>query len=335
MELVLSAIAAGGLVGVADQYLCLLIVSGAAKVGLISLLPQMRFMESWLFIAVVFVFWVLTVLPQYGPLIAPGIMNTVGTIINFLSGFVVPVSSAFISLASVGIITALNPELNTVLQTLRIFDPSSGLGLGAAAVAGGGAVSASALTGIKALAKPAVSATTGTSGTISAPMYATFENVASIIVMGIAYVLARINPWLVVLLLAALALMAIALFVYSIYQLRRLKQGIGKVFYLLQTQPKVGLAIVAEFVVWGAGWLIWGFWARGVVMLVIWLAFVAVGITLIGISAPTMVLVFPAAAILTLLFALIGIYSARALMHTLEAEQQPRPPRMKPSTGVS
>jgi len=40
MELVLSAISSGGLVGAANQYLCLIIISVAAKSGPVRLAPQ-------------------------------------------------------------------------------------------------------------------------------------------------------------------------------------------------------------------------------------------------------------------------------------------------------
>ena len=53
MALVFSAIAAGGLVGAANQYACLLVVAIAARAGLVTLSEPMGFMGDWWFIAVV------------------------------------------------------------------------------------------------------------------------------------------------------------------------------------------------------------------------------------------------------------------------------------------
>jgi hypothetical protein len=72
MELVLSAIATGGLVGASDQYMCLLIVGLATNLKWITLAPALSFMGSWWFIAIVFVFWLLTVAPSYASLLSPG-----------------------------------------------------------------------------------------------------------------------------------------------------------------------------------------------------------------------------------------------------------------------
>ena len=69
MEIVLSAIAAGGLVGASDQYMCLLIVGITSRLGWITLTPALSFMGSWWFIAIVVVFWLLTVVPAYASLV--------------------------------------------------------------------------------------------------------------------------------------------------------------------------------------------------------------------------------------------------------------------------
>ena len=98
MELVLSAISAGGLVGAGDQYLCLMIISIAAKTDLVKLTPQMTFMESWWFLGIVTVFWLLTIAPAYASLLSPGVMNAINTVVNFLSGFLVPASGALLAL---------------------------------------------------------------------------------------------------------------------------------------------------------------------------------------------------------------------------------------------
>src|SRR6185503_12595082 len=102
MQLILSAISAGGVVGAADQYLCLLAMSLAARFGIVELMPPMGFMTQGWFIALIAVLWVLTVAPAYGSFIAPGVMNVINAGVNFVSGFLVPISSAMLSLASAG-----------------------------------------------------------------------------------------------------------------------------------------------------------------------------------------------------------------------------------------
>ncbi len=345
MELLLSAISAGGLSGAADQYLCLIILSVAARLDLVRLSQPVAFMESWWFIGIVALFWVLTTLPAYSSLLSPGVMNTVNTVVNLLSGFVVPASAALLTLASVGIIAEMNPELYDVLQTLQIFD-SSGQSVGAVGwlMAGGGALTASALTGAKFLAKPAISTATGTAGTASAPMYATLENAAAILLMALAYLLLRVNPWLLVGLLAAVVLVILGALAWAVYQLRRLGKGIGRLLRLIEERPGAGLSVVAEFLVWGSGWLIWKHWNRGLVRLVLWVLWVAVvfiGIPAVGTGLGAALAVVPPLAFLATLFALsaeaavvmVGLYagarSARSLMETwpaLEARPQATAP---------
>ena len=196
MEVMLSAISAGGLVGAGNQYLCLLIVSIAAKTGVIALMPPMRFMESWWFVGIVAFFWLLTIAPAYASALGPGVMNAVNTIVNIVSGFVVPASAALLALASAGAIVAVNPELRDILRSLQLFDADGDGSIGVAGllIAGGSAVTASTLTVGRFLAKPALSAATGTAGTISAPAYATAENLASVVAMVLLYILMRINP---------------------------------------------------------------------------------------------------------------------------------------------
>ena len=168
MELVLAAIAAGGLVGASNQYLCLLLVSAAAKLELIELAPRMEFFESWWFIGIVALFWVITTAPAYASMLGPGVMNTVNTVTNFVSGFAVPLSGAMLSLAAAGVIADMHPELRTVLDSIGLFDPEGGIGTSGFLVAGGGSLAASLLTGSRFLAKPALSSSTGTAGTAAA-----------------------------------------------------------------------------------------------------------------------------------------------------------------------
>ncbi len=332
MELLLSAISAGGLAGAGDQYVGLLIISVAAKAGLIGLAPQVSFMESWWFIAIMAVFWVLTVLPAYGSLLSPGVMNVVNTIINLLSGLLVPVSAALLTLASVGIIAEMNPDLYHILQTLQIFDPSGqGIGRVGWLMAGGGALTATVLTGAKFLAKPALSAATGTTGTASAPAYATAENVASVVLMVLAYVLTRVNPWLLVGLVALVMLIIVGALAWAVYQLWKLGRGIGQVIRLIEARPKAGLSVVAEFLVWGGGWLIWQNWTRGIARLALWGLWLATIVILIPAIGTTLSVALAAVPFLALIASalvlgaevatvMVGLYigarSARSLMKT-------------------
>ncbi len=339
MELLLSAISTGGLVGAANQYLCLIIMSVAAKLGLVNLAPQVGFMESWWFIAIAALFWVLTVLPAYGSLLSPGVMNVINTVVNFVSGFIVPASAALLTLASVGIIVEMHPDLYDILRTLQIFDPSGhSIGRTGWLMAGGGALTASVLTGAKFLAKPAISTATGTAGAVAAPTYATAENVASVVLMALAYVFSQINPWLLVGLLALVTLTLVVVLGWSVYQLRKLGKGIGQVIRLIETRPRAGLAVVAEFVVWGAGWFIWRDWSRGLARLVLWGLWIATLLVVIpaaGTALGVALAAIPILAFFVSAFALgagaatvmaglyIGSRSARSLMKTFDESEEP------------
>ena len=106
MKLAIAAISAGGVLGVADQYLCLLIVSILSKTGLITLSPEMdKIFVSWWFIGIVAFFWLLTTIPAYASALDPTIIKWVNNITNAVSGFFVPVSAALLALASAGAIT--------------------------------------------------------------------------------------------------------------------------------------------------------------------------------------------------------------------------------------
>ncbi len=325
MPLVLSAISAGGVIGIADQYLCLLIVGLAARFGVINLMPPMGFMTSTWFLILAGLLWVLTVAPAYGSLIAPGIMNAVNTAVNFVSGFLVPISSATLSLASAGAIVNLNPDLRAMFDTLQIFNSSGGLGSTGYVIATGGAVAAVALTAAKAAAKPAIGASTGTAGHLSAPIFATYEALASLVVMGIVYVLSRTDPALLIVLLGVVGVLAAAGLVYAIYQLWRLKRGIGKMLRLAQEHPRAGLAVAVEFCVWGLGWLASGKYARAVIMLCVWAVMLA-----LLLAVPGALAFFPPLAILAFgsllsIYVLISVNTASGLLRLLEQETAPRP----------
>ncbi len=346
MELILSAIASGGLVGASDQYLCLLLIAIASKTNLIKLAPQMGFMESWWFIAIVALFWLITLAPAYASLLSPGVMNVVNATAKFLSGFVVPVSGALLTLAAAGAIAEMHPEMRHVLETLRIFN-SQGRGVGGVGwlMAGGGAVAASVLNGAKFVAKPALSSASGTAGHLSAPISATIENVSSVVLMALLYLLSQINPWLLVALAAVVALILLGLLAYGIYTLWKLGKGIGRVIHLIEMRPQSGLSIVAEFLVWGSGWLIWKHWNRGIVRLAIWLLWLlGIFVVIPAVSAALAVVPFLASAVLLIgesMTVMIGLYlgarSARSLMHTFDDEGRPiagAVPQRAPSHGV-
>ncbi len=323
MELILSTIAAGGLVGAADQYLCLIIIGLMSRLGVITLTPQMQFMGSWWFMSIAALFWLLTVVPAYLSALDPGITKAINTIANFLSGFLVPASAALISLASIGIITQLHPDLKALLETLQVLGSGGNIGKTGWLIAGGGAVTAASLTGMRFLAKPA---TTVAAGNLAAPVHATYENTASIILMSLAYWLSKANPWLLVGLLALVVVGTLVILGFALYQLWLLKRGIGKVMYLTQTHPRAGLAIIAEFFVWGSGWLMWNVWARGAIMIVALAAWVLLFLSLEGIvgaaflfAPPLIPIMMTVGAVgMIMVFIAIGLSSARALMQALD-----------------
>lgn len=329
MELVFAAIAAGGLVGASNQYACLLVLSVAARLGIVELAGPMQFMGSFWFMGLVAALWVITVAPAFATQLAPGVMHVVNGVIHFVSGFVVPVSSALMGLAAAGVLVNLSPELRAAFETLQLFNGTGGglTGTGLT-VAAGSAVTAAALTGMKALAKPMVSAGTGTAGTASAPAYALAENIAAVVLMTLAYGLSRVDPWLLVGLLGVVLVVSVGVFVLGLYQLYRLKKGVGRVLALLQTRPRAGLAVCVEFFVWGLGWLVWQRPARAAVSLLAWLVWLAVCLAAQPLVAGFFV-VFPPAiplavlsanAMLALIFVGLGLGSARALLAVVEAE---------------
>lgn len=327
MELVLAAISAGGLVGASNQYACLLVLSVAAQAGLVELAGPMAFMGTPWFAVLVAILWVVTIAPALASSLAPGILHVVNSVVHFVSGFVVPVSSALLGLAAAGVIVNLTPELRAAFETIQLFNSATGaLTTTGAAVAGGSALTAMALTGMKAVAKPMLSAGTGTVGTVSAPAFVLAENAAALVLMGLAYFLSRTDPWLLVALFGAALAFCLGLLIFGLYQLYRLKKGVGRVLALLQTNPRAGLVVCVEFFVWGLGWLVWGQPARGAVSLLAWGVWLAVFIALQPIVAgltvffPPLLPVALLAANLGMLmvFGALGLGSARALLTVVE-----------------
>jgi hypothetical protein len=345
MKLVLAAISAGGVIGAADQYMCLLVISILAKTGLIELSPDMgTLFESWWFIGVVAVFWLVTIAPSYASILGPGVMNAVNTVVNLISGFLVPVSAALMALASAGIIVGMDPELHNSLQAMQLFDLNGDGSIGDGLfVIGGSAVTASALTGIKFLAKPALNTVTGTVGTASAPIWATLENIASVVLMALLVVLLKIDPWLLVALFVVVTVVILGVLAYAVYRMWKLAKGIGRVIYLIEHRPKIGWSIVAEFFVWGAGSLIWQKWSRGAFRLVLWVLWSVVvvlvipGVVTLAVGAfvvvPVLEMLVPVLFVMGEILALttgifIGMRSAVGLMKMLDTEPGPTPARV-------
>ncbi len=328
MEIILSAIAAGGLVGASDQYLCLLIVSVAAKTGLIQLASQMAFLSSWWFLGMVILFWLLSIAPAYASLLSPGVMNVINTIQKFLSGFLVPLSSALVALASAGVITSFNPELNTIIKSLRIFNPDGTLGITGWFIGGTSATVGLLITGLKAVTKPMLGLASGTTGHLAAPIFLTAENLLSVILMVTAYVLSKTDPWLLMVLLIVVILSFMAVFFYTFQQLLRLKRGVGKVLAMTESHPKAGWAIIAEIFVWGSGWMIWKHSKRGVMMLILWAGWLMVSAGAVSMASAAVVLfpfmipmmMFLTGMILVFFYLGIGFGSAESLLKLIEKD---------------
>lgn len=272
MATILAAMSAGGLVGVSNQYMYLLLFSLAGRFGLLRLTAEMAFMTSDIFIGAVGVLWLISVAPSYLPLIAPGLANAANTISNIMHGFVVPASSALIALGSAGFVS-MNPDAENALLAVQLFDPTTGaIEPSGLMLAGGAAFMGMTLTGSKFLAKPGVAAATGTTGHVSAPMFATVENLAAVVVMAGVYFLSQINPWFLV---AFAVILAIALFVVTIMSvivLYRVGKGIGWLFRLIERQPRAGWSLVAETLVWGSGSMMWQQANLAIPRLVMWAA---------------------------------------------------------------
>ncbi|MBN1811269.1 MAG: DUF4126 family protein [Anaerolineae bacterium] len=342
MKLVIAAISAGGVLGVADQYMCLLIVSILSKTGLITLSPEMdKVFGSWWFIGIVAFFWLLTTIPAYASALDPTIIKWVNNITNAVSGFLVPVSAALLALASAGVITHMHPDLQTSLDAMLLFDTDGNGVIGGPAlwVIGGSALTASALTGAKFLAKQAIGVGTGTAGTpVTGPVFATIENLASIVLMVLLYILSSISPWLLVGLLALVLLLVLGMLGYALYKLWKLAKGVGRVIRLIETRPRVGLSILAEFFIWGLGSMFWKKWSRGIFRIVLWvlwlLAIFLIIPSLIALFGTVVVLMpileilvfslFIGAEVLAVIAGIyIGLCSAASLMKMLDDEPEP------------
>jgi hypothetical protein len=324
MATILASISAGGLVGVSNQYAYLLLLCLAGRFGLVQLSPEMGFMTTNVFMGAVGVLWLLSVAPSYLPLIAPGLANAANTISNLMHGFVVPVSSGLIALAASGFVT-LDSGTHNALLAVQLFDPTTGaIQPEGMAVAGGAALFATALTGSKFLAKPGIAASTGTTGHVSAPMFATVENIAAVVIVGLVYGLSKVNPWLLVALGVVVAVIMLVAMVVSLIALYRLGKGIGRLFRLIENQPRVGWALVAEGLVWGSGSMIWNQSSHAALRFVMWVVWV--GALLIGTLLWALPIVGLALWCMMLFAGLgMGVMWSRGLLRRLEAAGQVLP----------
>jgi hypothetical protein len=301
-HLLVSALASAGIVGVGDQYLALFVLGILTRVGWVQPVGAADFVGQDWFLASTALAWAITTLPS---LLPPG---QLGTAINALSGPVTVVSGALFAWASAGLIAGVRPELTTAMYLLTRdadwtrFSAYQG---GDWAVLGGGAAVAGGLTFLKFLAKPGLAASSGTLG-VSAPLFAAVETGLSLTLTPLVLFLAETNPALLTALLALLVVLLAVLLWISALALKRASRGIGKVMSLLDERPADGLAVVAEFLIWGSGFLLRGHPARGVVMLAIWAGVMTLALTVIGllIAIPAYLLIAPRTA--AALYALVA-----------------------------
>ena len=83
--------------------------------------------------------------------------------------------------------------------------------------------------------------------------------------------------------------------------------------------------MAAEFFVWGSGWLAWGMYGRGVVMLAAWFLWLAPTLAVITGTVASMGLLVPLLGILFLIYTAVGLGTARALLITLEQRPEKAP----------
>ena len=315
IQMMFAAILSSGTIGVADQYLCLFLLSMASQFNLVQLPAEVHFMASVWFLIIIGVIWVATVLPAYGSLIDPIVLRVVNTTVGLVSGVLTPASGALLALA-----TAYFVAPSTMAHA-----SSSNLWV----IGGGGAALASTLSFAKFMIKPMIATATGMAATtISPAVYKTVENGLSLVMMAAIYFLGSINPWVLVAFMVVVAVLFLTIIVFTIYQLWKMKQGIGKVLRLFKTNPKAGFALVLETFVWGSGWVLMKGWRAGAFKLVlfalsaavIWFFLPVIFIFIGPISA-----VIPFIASIAVIY-LIGLSSSRKLLKTIEGNTPSRPP---------
>jgi hypothetical protein len=316
IQQILSSVAAGGTLGASDQYLCLIILSIAAQFDLATLPPEIGFVGSIGFTVFITIIWILTVLPAYGTLLSPGVLNFVNTTVGALSGVFVPASGALLAIATAETTINMHAEAGY-----------TAIGNSLSAIGGGGALMASIVTFLKFLIKPGLGIVTGTAGTVSAPIYKTVENVMSVVLMGLAYLLLSINPWLLFIFAAMIVVGLVIVLAFVIYKLWQLGKGVGKIIRIFQANPKVGLSVIVEVFVWGMGWMILKGWRNGIYRLLLWalcaltiVVFFPLILTPISMMIPPLFMAIPLIQILLggMCVYLIGFRSAKSLLETVE-----------------
>jgi len=322
--MIFASIVSGEAIGVSDQYLCLLLLSLAARCNLIPLQSEVKFIASVWFIIIISIVWIATILPAYGALIDPVFLRVVNTTVGLFSGVLVPASGALLALATASFMTgspASPAAANYSLQWISNSTSNSDLWL----IGGGGAIIASLLTFMKFLIKPMIVTASGMTGTTaSAAIFKTIENVMALVLMAAIYFLGRLNSWLLVLLMAVVTLILISILVFALYQLWKMSLGIGKVLRLLEVNPKAGIAVIMEPFIWGSGWILIKGWQSGVGKL----ALCGVSLVIIWVILPIVFFFIPpvAAAIpFVASFAAIyffGVKSSKKLFQTIEEESK-------------
>jgi hypothetical protein len=123
-------------------------------------------------------------------------------------------------------------------------------------------------------------------------------------------------------LFGASVLAIIGFAILGVYQMWRLKRGIGRILELTQTNPRKGLAIIAEFFVWGIGWFAWNIWGRGTVMVLAWIVTIVLMITVQPVIITAGAFFPPLLPFIVIImgsiYVSIGLSSAKALLFYLE-----------------
>jgi hypothetical protein len=182
-------------------------------------------------------------------------------------------------------IVSVRPELATSMYLLG--RDASWTNFGAyqpadTAVLAGGAALAGGLTFLKFLAKPGIALHNGTFGSGAALGFAGAEAALALILTPLVILLQQVHPLVAAAFLLVLVAATIAMLVVSLRWLKQTGHEAGRVFTLLQEHPSIGLRVLAEVLLPGSGWLMFGYLARGAVTLVLSIAVIVCALTIIG-----------------------------------------------------
>ena len=155
--------------------------------------------------------------------------------------------------------------------------------------------------------------------------------------MLLLYAVNLISPWMIVVLIGIVILLSLAILTYAVYQLWKLGKDVGQIIHLIETQPKHGLSVVAEFLVWGLGWmLVHKNWNRGIFRIIVWAlwlltlflimpaltTFLTTALAVIPFLVPVVPVLGVALEILIVIAGLqIGLRSARGLLKTMQDQE--------------